>query len=78
MPTVSNDSSEFQSQPRDMHGACDNMPQQTVQPGVAAAAMPAVGSAEWTSQLQKIKDVCRKAMVDHTLIDGLLADSVAP
>jgi hypothetical protein len=64
-----------------MHGAYDDTPQHIASaPGAraTAAAMPAVGSAEWISQLQKIKDVCQKAQVDYTLIDGFLAASGAP
>jgi hypothetical protein len=39
------------------------------------AAQPPVGSPEWRAQLERIRDVCRKAQVDHRLIDGFLAAS---
>jgi hypothetical protein len=74
-PVVSNRSSECQRQVHAMHGAYDDASQQNLPAGVGAAAMPSVGSAEWISQLQKIRQVCQKAQVDHTLIDGFLAAS---
>lgn len=41
-------------------------------------ATPPVGSQEWISQLERIREVCQKAEVDHSLIDGFLAASGAP
>ena len=45
---------------------------------VATGATPPVGSPEWVSQLEKIREVCLKADVDHSLIDGFLAASGSP
>ena len=39
----------------------------------AAAKQPGVGSAQWRQQLERIRDVCRSAAVDHSIIDGFLA-----
>lgn len=39
----------------------------------AASAQPGIGSPEWRQQLERIREVCRTAAVDHSIIDGFLS-----
>jgi hypothetical protein len=40
-----------------------------------SSSQPAFGSSAWRAQLEKIREVCRNADVDHSVIDGFLAAS---
>lgn len=64
--------------PSHMHGMHVTVPSVTAAGAVAAAATPPVGSQEWISQLERIREVCQKAQVEHSLIDGFLTASGSP
>jgi hypothetical protein len=61
-----------------MHGAHDCALQETEVAGVNAALMPAVGSAQWIKQLQRIRGAPRQVQRDITLIHGFLPAASAP
>lgn len=69
LPAVSGTSSFLESP---MHG------RHATQASAPDDGTPPVGSAEWVSQLERIREVCQKAQVNHALIDGFLAASGAP